>query len=231
MPDAAPPQPAALTDAAGLMARLQPLYGEFPLRPCPDTLKELIVTILSHRTTKANETRAFEQMWAAFPGWDAIQHAPLPELIQTLSPAKFNDKKAVYIQRTLAAIYADRGEYAIDFLKDVPLAEGLAWLQALPGVGIKTASLVMLFCFHQPSLPVDTHVHRVSTRVGIIPAMSVEKAHARLLDLLPADPAVLFRFHMLLLRHGQRLCTFYDPDCEACPVRPVCLYYRSTQQE
>lgn len=220
-----------LLDVTGLTAILATLYGRHTLKPCPDNLRELIVTILSHRTNKANETRAFEQMWAKFGSWAAIQDAPLDDLTEMLSPAKFPDRKAIYIQQTLAAIIKERGEYNVDFLAERPLDEALAWLQALPGVGIKTASLVMLFCFHKPALPVDTHVHRVSTRVGILPeGMSAEKAHEYLLTLMPPDAAILYDFHKLLLKHGQQLCTFFDPKCEKCPVRPGCLYYLTVRK-
>lgn len=223
--------PLPLLDVTGLMAILETLYGRHVLAPCHDNLRELIVTILSHRTTKANETRAFEQMWAQFGSWAAIQDAPLDVLTEMLAPAKFPDRKAIYIQQTLAAIMKERGEYNVDFLGEIPLNEALAWLLALPGVGIKTASLVMLFCFHKPVLPVDTHVHRVSTRVGILPeGMSAEKAHSYLLTLMPPDAAVLFHFHKLLLKHGQQLCTFFDPKCEKCPVRPGCLYYLTVRK-
>jgi endonuclease-3 len=108
----------------------------------------------------------------------------------------------------------------------MPAEEGLAWLMALPGVGIKTASLVLLFCFSKPLLPVDTHVHRVSQRLGLIgPKVSANAAHKLLLDLLPQDPHVLYNFHVTMLRHGQRLCLWGTPHCERCPLRERCDWY------
>ena len=105
--------------------------------------------------------------------------------------------------------------------------EGLAWLTSLPGVGIKTASLVLLFCFGKLALPVDTHVHRVSQRLGLIgPKVSAAKAHQLLLALLPADPYILYNFHVALLRHGQRICTWSNPRCQKCPLTDLCDWYK-----
>jgi len=122
---------------------------------------------------------------------------------------------------------AERGEPSIDFLADLPAEQGLAWLEALPGVGPKTASLVLLFCFHKPVLPVDTHVHRVSQRVGLIgPRATPDQAHALLLNLLPHDADVLWNFHLNMLRHGQRICIWGTPRCEQCVLRSHCDYAR-----
>ncbi|HEX2619659.1 MAG TPA: hypothetical protein VHL11_05920, partial [Phototrophicaceae bacterium] len=109
--------------------------------------------------------------------------------------------------------------------RDLPVEDGLAWLMDLPGVGIKTASLVLLFCFSKPVIPVDTHVHRVSGRLGLIGAkVSAESAHHLLLAMLPPDPHILFNFHVAMLRHGQRICTFNSPRCPRCPLNTICDY-------
>ncbi|MDZ4769925.1 MAG: endonuclease III [Chloroflexota bacterium] len=204
---------------------LVPLYGERQLTPCPDNLAELIYTILSHRTTKADEQEAFRRMWAAFNTWEAIENAPLPDLIETLSLSRFPERKAPYIQNTLRAIRERTGGYSIDFLHSLSTEDALTWLLTLPGVGFKTATLVLLFCFHRPVLPVDTHVHRVSIRLGIIPAkMSQETAHVRLLAMFPPDAHLLYNFHKLFLKHGQQLCTFSSPRCSRCPLVAFCPY-------
>ena len=109
--------------------------------------------------------------------------------------------------------------------------EGLEWLTALPGVGIKTASLVLLFCFSKPVLPVDTHVHRISGRVGLIgPKVSAEKAHKELLELLPKTPETLYTFHVNMLRHGQRVCTWNNPRCANCPLTGSCDWYQENRK-
>lgn len=207
--------------------RLVALYGPVPLAPRREPMHELISTMLSHRTTQANEARAFQQMWDRFGSWEAIRDAPLGDLIDAIEPSNFPETKAPRIQAALRQIIAERGEASIDFLADLPADEGLAWLMALPGVGIKTASLVLLFCFAKPVLPVDTHVHRVSQRVGLIGAtVGPAPAHAALLALLPPDPYVLFNFHVALLKHGQRICIWRSPRCELCPLTAICDWYQ-----
>ncbi|MBX3065284.1 MAG: endonuclease III [Anaerolineae bacterium] len=208
-------------------------YGELDLKPCPDNLKELIYTILSHRTTKKNEQDAFKRMWEHWGGsWAAIQNAPVAEVVEDLSAVQFPERKAPYIQAVLKKIYDERGDYSIDFLSDIPTEQALEWLYTLPGVGIKTASLVLLFCFHRPLLPVDTHVHRVSTRIGILaPQTTPEVAHRDLLELIGDDPHRLYNFHFAFLRHGQRTCRFNSPRCEICPVKQYCDYYASLKSK
>ncbi len=208
--------------------RLLGMYGEHPLVPRREPMHELISTILSHRTTQKNEDVAFKNMWKRFGSWDAIRDAPVEDLTEAIEPANFPEVKAPYIKGALQRIYAARGEPSIEFLRDMPTDEALHWLMDLPGVGIKTASLVLLFCFAKPVMPVDSHVHRVTQRIGLIgPKVTPDGAHAILLALLPPDPHVLFNFHINCLRHGQRICIWgQDPHCERCPLPDVCNWYR-----
>jgi endonuclease-3 len=190
-------------------------------------MHELISTMLSHRTTERNEALAFERMWQRYGSWEAIRDAPEQELARTIASATFPEPKAANIQKTLRHLIEERGEPSIDFLQDMPEQEALNWLMSLPGVGIKTASLILLFCFSKRLLPVDTHVHRVSQRTGLIgPKVSAKAAHTLLLELLPAEPYVLFNFHVALLRHGQRICTWSQPNCHKCPLTDICDWYQ-----
>src|SRR5689334_7618718 len=167
-------------------------YGIKPWKPRREPLHELISTILSHRTTQANEAKAFEQLWNKYGSWEAIRDAPVEGVAEAIKPANWPEQKAPRIKAVLDRIIAERGAPDISFLADLPVEQGLAWLESLPGVGPKTASLVLLFCFHQPVLPVDTHVHRVSQRIGLIPPRATaELAHALLPELLPRDADVL----------------------------------------
>lgn len=200
-------------------------YGERPLVPRRVPMRELISTMLSHRTNHANEELAYDRMWERFGSWEAIRDAPVEQLTEAIASSTFPEAKAPNIQRALAQITADRGEASIDFLQALSVEEGLAWLTALPGVGVKTATLVLLFCFAKPVLPVDTHVHRISLRLGLISSKtSAEAAHTLLLALFPPDPYILFNFHKAMLRHGQTLCTYNNPKCEQCPLLPLCVY-------
>ena len=201
------------------------IYGIREGTPRREPLHELISTMLSHRTTEANEAKAFEQLWARFGSWEAIAAAAPEDIAAAITPSNFAEAKAPRIKAVLAQIIAERGAASIDFLADMTAEQGLAWLEALPGVGPKTASLVLLFCFHKPVLPVDTHVHRVSGRIGLIgPKVSAEQAHTLLAAQLPHDADVLWNFHLNMLRHGQRICVWERPRCERCGLREHCDY-------
>ena len=203
-------------------------YDNQPLVPRRQPMHELISTMLSHRTTEANEAKAYRQMLALFPTWEAVRDAPVEELAAAIAPSNFASAKAPKIQAVLRQIIAERGAANIDFLADLAVKDGMTWLTNLPGVGPKTASLVLLFCFAKPILPVDTHVHRVSQRVGIFgPKVNPTQAHAILWQLLPHDAQWLYNYHINLLRHGQQICVWAKPRCERCPLTALCDYYQT----
>ena len=207
--------------------RLLEAHGHWPLTPRRAPMHELVSTMLSHRTTQKNEDLAFQRMWERFGSWEAVRDAPVEELTEAIAPSNYPGAKAPNIKKTLHNIFEARGEADISFLQDLSAEEGLEWLVALPGVGVKTASLVLLFCFSKPILPVDTHVHRVSGRVGLIgPKVTPEKAHRELLALLPAEPQVLYNFHIDMLLHGQKICTWNNPKCRKCPLTDLCNWYQ-----
>ncbi|MBC8112252.1 MAG: endonuclease III [Verrucomicrobia bacterium] len=207
---------------------LNELYGEQEIFSRRDSMRELISTMLSHRTTHADEERAYSQMMERFETWEGVRDAPVEELAQTLSPARFPEPKAANIKKVLTKIIEERGEANIEFLRDLTAEEGMKWLMELPGVGLKTATLVLLFNFQKPVLPVDTHVHRVTQRLGLISEKTTaEKAHAILLDFLPKQAQVLFNFHKHFFWHGQKVCKWAKPYCEKCPLTDLCDYYQS----
>jgi endonuclease III len=145
-------------------------YGERELVPRREPMHELVSTILSQRTNWKNEELAYTRMWNRFGSWEAVRDAPTSELAEAIALSNFAEAKAPQIQRTVGTILELRGDTDLGFLRDLPVEEGLEWLTALPGVGVKTATLVLLFCFAKPVLPVDTHVYRVSQRVGLLSA-------------------------------------------------------------
>ncbi len=203
-------------------------YGQHPLVPRREPMHELISTILSHRTTGRNEDLAYRNMWERWGSWEAIRDAPVEELAEVIAPANYAEQKAPRIKEVLRRIIDEHGSANLDFLRDISLPEAMAWLTSLPGVGPKTASLVLLFCFARPVMPVDTHVHRVTQRVGLIgPKVDATAAHPLLLALLPPDPHVLFNFHINTLRHGQRVCVWGTPRCSKCVLTDICNYYHS----
>jgi endonuclease-3 len=207
--------------------RLLKEHGQADLSPRREPMHELISTMLSHRTNGANEDLAYARMRERFPTWEEVRDAPTSELAEAIAPSNFAQAKAPNIQKVLARIIEERGEADISFLRDLPDEEALQWLVSLPGVGLKTATLVLLFCFHKPVIPVDTHLHRVCGRVGLIGSKdSPERAHAILLSLLPREAGVLYPFHIAMLRHGQKICIWKGPRCHRCPLADICNYAR-----
>ncbi len=208
--------------------RLNELYGIQAIYGRVDPMHELVGTILSHRTTHANEVTAYRTLRERFPTWEAVRDAPLPDLIDAIKTANYPEVKAPYIQNLMAHLIRETGAANIDFLRDLSTDEAMTWLTNLPGIGPKTATLLLLFNFQKPVLPVDTHVHRVTQRLGAIgPNVSADKAHTILLSRLPADAVVLFNFHKHFYWHGQRVCAWYNPKCDECVLLNICDYYRS----
>ncbi|GAB3013791.1 endonuclease III domain-containing protein [Spirosoma pulveris] len=208
--------------------QLNELYGIQPVQGYSDPMHELIGTILSHRTTHANEVTAYRTMRERFPDWQQVRDAPLPDLIDAIRSANYPEIKAPYIQNLLTHLFQETGQANIDFLDKLSTEEAMAWLTKLPGIGMKTATLLLLFKFQKPVLPVDTHVHRVTQRLGLIgPKVSAEKAHTLLLSYLPPDALVLFNFHKHFYWHGQRICTWYFPKCRECVLQTMCNFYQS----
>ncbi|ACO47343.1 endonuclease III [Deinococcus deserti] len=204
-----------------MYARLRDEYGEKPLEPRRDPMHELISTILSQRTNWRDEDAAYQEL-RTLGDWDAIIAAPTEAVAHAIRRSNYPESKAPRIQATLRAIRDAPGGYNLDFLRELPVKDALKWLTDLPGVGIKTASLVLLFNYARPVFPVDTHVHRVNTRVGTIPRMGEQAAHRALLGLLPPDPPLLYELHINLLKHGQKVCTWSRPRCLQCVLRERC---------
>lgn len=204
--------------------RLNAVYG--PLRPSPgdEPLGELIGTILSQSTTDINSGRAYERLRAMYPSWEEVLDASEDEIYEAIKPAGLGRMKAPRIKQTLREILRRRGELRLDFLAEMPLDEAKQWLISLDGVGPKTAACVLLFSLGRPALPVDTHVHRVSRRLGLIgPRVSAERAHDQLEAAL--EPEQVYTFHVGMIRHGRRVCHAQRPACATCPLRNLCDFY------
>ena len=215
-----------------IVRRLEEAYGRQTRYSTKNPMDQLIATILSQRTNYADELQAYTQMRARFPSWEEVAAAPVAELEATIQPSRFPELKAPRIQEVIRRIIADHGDTEMRFLEDMPTEAAQAYLMSLPGVGYKTSTFVLLFSLRRPVLPVDTHVHRVSTRTGILPAKtSQEKAHVLLLTMLPKDADELLNFHKLLFKHGQQVCTFSYPRCQACLLKDICAYYNQQRSD
>ena len=207
--------------SALILARLRPRYGELRWRPHGDPLTELVLTILSQHTNDMNSGRAFAEMQRRYPTWDAVLAAEPAALVESIRAGGLANQKRPRIQQVLARIRAERGGWDLSFLSELPLEEAKAWLRALPGVGPKTAACVLMFALGRPALPVDTHVYRVSRRLGLIgPKVTEAAAHAALEALVPAEDT--YAFHVALIKHGRHTCTARAPACAAGPLNDVC---------
>lgn len=209
--------------------RLLAEYGDRPWHP-HEPLDTLVRTILSQNTNDVNRDRAFERMRARFPTWEAVRDASLSDLVEAVRPAGLAPIKAPRIQEALRRITDAQGCISLDFLADMPLEEARRWLLSLPGIGPKTAAIVLLFAFGRPAFPVDTHIHRVARRLGLIPPrVSREDAHRILEAILPPD--TYYSFHLNLIAHGRAICQARLPRCESCVLRDDCTYYASSNQQ
>ena len=193
-----------------------------PLPP----LDELVSTILSQNTNDTNRDRAYQGLRRRFPTWEEVRDAPASQVVQAIRPAGLANQKGPRIQQVLREITAQRGSLGLDFLSDLAPEEAIAWLRAFNGVGPKTAAIVLLFSLGKPAFPVDTHIYRVSGRIGLRPAkMNAEQAHVHLAHLLP--PETYYAAHLNLIRLGREICQARRPKCEVCPLTDVCDYYAS----
>jgi endonuclease-3 len=203
--------------------KLGEYYGVPEWRNPLPPLDELVSTILSQNTNDNNRDRAFQGLTSRFPTWEAVRDAPEAEVIEAIRPAGLANQKGPRIQQVLREITAERGELDLSFLADLPVEEAKQWLLRFKGVGPKTAAIVLLFSLGKPAFPVDTHVHRVTGRLGLRPpAMNADQSHDYLAGLLPAD--TYFAAHLNLIRLGREICTARRPDCPRCPLKGLCAY-------
>ncbi len=205
-------------------------YGFPTWRQHLPPVDELIDTILSQNTSDVNRDKAFDALKARFPTWEAVRDAPVEEVIKAIAPAGLANTKGPCIQQTLRQITQERGAITLDFLAEMDVPSAKAWLTHFNGVGPKTAAIVLLFAFDKPAFPVDTHVHRVTQRLGLIgPKVSREQAHVDLEAIIPADE--FYQAHLNLIQHGRTICQARRPLCERCPLTQHCDYYQKASIE
>ncbi len=227
---------------------LAEVYGHPPYERRWDPTSELILTILTQNSADVNAEYAFVELRKAYPSdrpserhvpgpgwggaglpdgvppdWALVDMAPLEELVEVIRPGGLPNQKAKGIKAALRAIHEARGDYSLEFLGDLPALEARAWLTGIKGVGVKTASVVLLFSFGMPLMPVDRHVERVSSRVGVIPKKdTADEAHDYFLALL--EPDQMHEAHVNLIRHGRLVCHARNPKHELCPLRDRCRF-------
>ncbi|HEY0866223.1 MAG TPA: endonuclease III [Fimbriimonas sp.] len=211
-----------------LLDRLEAAYGRTDWEPRFDPLDELVSCILSQHTNDKNSFPAFDRLRAQHPDWQEVVDLGPEHLASVIKSAGLANQKARSIIGCLNAIQASTGAYSLDFLADLPDDEARTWLLRLPGVGEKTAAIVLCFALGRDVVPVDTHVFRVAWRLGLIPKSAGEsKAHALLDAIVP--PGLAYRFHMALIRHGRAVCKAPQPNCPACPLTDRCAWFQARE--
>lgn len=200
-------------------------YGLPEWRSPYPAIDELVSTILSQNTNDRNRDIAFFALKDRFPTWEKVRDAD-PKIVQELiRPAGLANQKGPRIQAVLKQITEERGSLDLDFLKEYPSQEAQAWLTRFKGVGPKTAAIVLQFSLEIPAFPVDTHVHRVSGRLGLRPEkMNADQAHPFLAALFKPD--MYGPGHLNIIRLGREICHARKPNCEVCPLTNLCDYYQ-----
>ena len=184
-------------------------------------LDSLVLTVLSQNTNDGNSGRAFEQLKVRFPTWEAALQAPRRQVEKAIRIGGLAQIKSGRIQEILRRIKQERGKLDLEFLREMPIADVREYLLSLPGIGRKTAAVLMLFQLDLPVFPVDTHIHRVSKRLGLVPPnASAERAHDVFDGML--KPKQMFPLHVGLILHGRRICVARRPRCPECSLLELC---------
>lgn len=203
--------------------RLLKVFGEPVWRQPLSPIDELVSTILSQNTNDRNRDMAFDRLKKEFPHWEDVLAAPVEKIITAIQIAGLANQKGPRIQQVLREILIERGNLDLSFLNGMPVEEAKQWLLKFKGVGPKTASIVLQFSLGRPAFPVDTHIYRVSGRLGLRPEkMTVEDAHPWMESIFP--PETYYAGHLNIIRLGREICQARKPRCAVCPLNDICDY-------
>ncbi len=215
------PAASTLWSPSELIAILDEAYGRAPQQASNAPVFELVLTLLSQHTSDRNSGQAMHRLIERFPTWDAVIEAPVRDVEDAIRAGGLAPTKSKRLHALLAEVKSRVPDWDLQFLRGMPLEDAKAWLTSIVGVGPKTAACVLLFALERPALPVDTHVERVSKRLGLVPLkMPADKAHAVLEATLDADE--VYAFHVDLIQHGRRTCHARGPKCDECPLKMRC---------
>lgn len=195
-------------------------YGRRRWQPRLEPVEELVFTILSQNTTDINAERSLASLKAKYPSWEDVSRAPLRGIATAIRSGGLADTKARYIKETLKSILQEHGGLTLEFINVMEDREALDYLTRFSGVGVKTASCVLLFALGRPVMPVDTHVHRLARRLGFIGGIGRGPAHAVLTAITPDSD--VYSFHVNLVAHGRRVCRAPRPRCRECVLARLC---------
>ena len=210
----------------GVLEALRRMYGPRPWQCWGRGVDILVETILSQNTSNANSSAGFRRLRRRFRSWNQVMNAAVEEVEKCIRISGLSRVKAPRIQSILRQIKADQGKIDLEFLKERSAEDAYEYLMRFDGVGPKTANCVLLFSFGMPVFPVDTHIHRIAIRLGLIPERSSpEEAHRLLKEMI--EPEHRYEMHILLIEHGRRTCKARSPVCERCELVAMCPYGRS----
>lgn len=203
--------------------RLLFYYGEPVWRLALSPVDELVSTFLSQNTNDLNRDKAFDAIKRTYSSWEEVRDADPSEFIHVIQVAGLANQKGPNIQNALRIITETCGGIHLDWLKGLPVEEARSWLKGIKGVGPKTAAIVLLFSLGMPAFPVDTHIYRVTGRMGLRPLeFDVEKTHLYLEEAV--NPDYYENFHLNLIRLGREICQARKPNCRKCPVLDLCNF-------
>jgi len=213
------------TQWIAISAILEKTYGYPEWRQHLPPVDELVSTILSQATSDGNRDKGFYALKDKYPDWESVRDAPVKEIEETIRPAGLAKQKAPRIQSSLRYITEKTGKLSLGFLEEMSVDDAKAWLTAMEGIGPKTAAIILCFAFQKPAFPVDTHVHRVSQRLGLIgETTSADKAHPIMEAIVPQED--YYAAHLNIIRHGREICKARAPRCVECGLIAHCAYYR-----
>ena len=216
--------------AAEIHQLLVDKYGHPTWRPHLSPVGELVSTILSQNTNDVNRDIAYDSLLGKYPTWEEVRDADEGQIVELIKTAGLANQKGPAIQNALKEITLQRGQIELDFLRSLTSQEAIEWLIALKGVGPKTAAIVLLFSLGMPAFPVDTHVYRVTGRLGIRPQkMNANKAHTYLAEQF--EPDTYYPVHLNLIRLGREICKARKPLCQECPLAGICEYYEKNSKD
>ncbi|MFP4116745.1 MAG: endonuclease III domain-containing protein [Candidatus Aenigmatarchaeota archaeon] len=208
-----------------VMNLLREEYGVPQVSGRGDPIQSLIQVILSQNTNDVNRDRAYRKLTEKFNDPEDIMEAEVEEVSEVISVAGLHNTKGKRMKECLERIKEERGELTLDFLDEMDVEEAKQWLRELPGIGPKSAAVILNFTFGKEAFPVDTHVFRVTKRLGLIPEKSTrEKAHEILEEKIPGERKQ--EFHINLIKHGREICKARKPLCGECLLSKICDFYQ-----
>ena len=215
------PRTKSKADIAKTIDMMTKQYGPFDQEPRLPPTDEMVFTILSQHTSDINSSRAFRRLMERFDTMDAVASAKISDIEEAIAPGGLAKIKAPRIKEVLNKILELNGSLDLSFLSEMQLKDAKAWLLQLPGIGPKSAGIVLSFSLGMPAMAIDTHIYRVSQRLGLIgPKVSADRAH----DLLEKKvaPNAVFDFHVSYINHGRQVCRAQRPLCPECVVSELC---------